>query len=348
MKNNNATGFPAQVMAAVLMLPPSAVWAHHSVSAYFDTSQVIEVTGELTDVRWRNPHIGFSIDVRDESGQETSWEISATSVSHLGRLGLTADMFTLGETVTFAGSPSRRAIPALQARNMLTADGEEIVINTSGQRHWSAGVVDLLRVTPDGVAARDDGDNPDRSLFRVWSTPTRGTDRDPLVEGDYPLTEEARAARAAWDPLTDNPIINCVGKGMPSIMSPPYPMELVDQGDVILYRQEEFDSVRTIHMNPATAPPPEPGNMGHSVGHWEGETLVVNTILSTWPYFDGGGTPISADAAYEERFTVSVDGKRLDYTVLVTDPTTFTEPVLLDRFWLWVPGVQVETYDCTP
>ena len=86
--------------------------------------------------------------------------------------------------------------------------------------------------------------------------------------------------------------------------------------------------------------------MGHSVGRWEGETLVVNTTLSAWPYFDGQGIPISAAAEYEERFTVSDDGKRLNYTVLVTDPATFTEPVLLDRFWLWVPGVQVELYDC--
>ena len=201
-------------------------------------------------------------------------------------------------------------------------------------------------MTPADVEARDDGDNPDRSLFRVWSTPTRGTDRDALWESSYPLTAQARAAQSAWDPLTDNPVINCVGKGMPSIMSPPYPMEFIDRGDVIVYRQEEFDSVRTIHMDPATTPAPEPGNMGHSVGHWEGERLVVNTILSTWPYFDGRGIPISPGAEYEERFTVSDDGKRLNYTVLVADPTTFTEPVLLDRFWLWVPGVQVERYDC--
>ena len=335
-----------KLLGLALLLPGSAVLGHHSVAAYFDTSQVTEVQGELTEVRWRNPHIGFTIIVRDENGQETSWEISATSLSHLGRLGLTGDMFTVGEMVTFAGSPSRRPIPALQATNMLTADGEEIAINTSGRRHWSPGIEDRLRVTPADVEARDDGDNPDRSLFRVWSTPTRGTDRDALWESSYPLTAQARAAQSAWDPLTDNPVINCVGKGMPSIMSPPYPMEFIDRGDVIVYRQEEFDSVRTIHMDPATTPAPEPGNMGHSVGHWEGERLVVNTILSTWPYFDGRGIPISPGAEYEERFTVSDDGKRLNYTVLVADPTTFTEPVLLDRFWLWVPGVQVERYDC--
>ena len=330
----------------LLPLTP-AVLAHHSVSAYFDNSQVAEVRGELIEVRWINPHIGFTVNVRDENGQETSWEISSSSVSHLGRLGLSAEMFTPGEIVTFVGWPSRRSIPALQAQNMLTAGGEEIVLNTTGRRYWSEGIEDRLRVTPDSVAARDDGDSPDRSLFRVWSTPTRTTDRDPLGASSYPLTEEARAAQAAWDPLTDNPILDCVGKGMPSIMSPPYPMELIDQGDVILYRQEEFDSVRTIHMNPATTPEPQPDKMGHSVGHWEGETLVVNTILGTWPYLDGAGTPISVDAEYEERFTVSDDGKRLDYTIRITDPSMFTEPVLLDRFWLWVPGRQVELYDCT-
>ena len=336
-----------RLLCLALLLPCPAVLAHHSVSAYFDNSQVMEVQGELIEVKWRNPHIGFTIHVRDEDGGETSWEISASSVSHLGRLGLSADMFTPGEIVTFAGWPSRRSIPALQAHNMLTAGGEEIVLNTTGRRYWSVGIEDRLRVTPASVAARDDGDNPDRSLFRVWSTPTRTADRNNLGNSSYPLTEEAREAKAAWDPLTDNPIIDCVGKGMPSIMSPPYPMELIDQGDVILYHQEEFDSIRTIHMNPATTPAPQPGKMGHSVGRWEGETLVVDTNLSTWPYLDGSGTPVSAAAEYEERFTVSDDGKRLDYTVLITDPATFTEPVLLDRFWLWVPGRQVEQYDCT-
>lgn len=348
MKRRTVLRRLAKLSGAISTLPLSGVWAHHSVSAYFDTGQVIEVTGELTDVRWRNPHVGFSVDVLGDNGEVTTWEISGTSLSHLGRLGLTEELFTLGETVTFAGAPSRRDIPALQASNMLTADGEEFALNTSGTRHWLPGVENRLRVTPADVAARDDGANPDRSLFRVWSTPSRTSDRNPIWESSYPLTAQARAAQAAWDPLTDNPVILCVGKGMPSIMNPPYPMELVDHGDTIVYRQEEFDSVRTIHMNPATTPAPEPSNMGHSVGRWEGDTLVVQTTLSTWPYFDGQGIPITSGAEYEERFTISEDGKRLDYTVLITDPTTFTEPVLLDRFWLWVPGVQVEPYECTP
>jgi hypothetical protein len=40
--------------------------------------------------------------------------------------------------------------------------------------------------------------------------------------------------------------------------------------------------------------------------------------------------------------------KRLNYTLDTTDPQTFTEPVRLDRFWVWLPGQQVQPYNCTP
>ena len=78
-----------------------------------------------------------------------------------------------------------------------------------------------------------------------------------------------------------------------------------------------------------------------------GQETSWEISASSVSHLDGSGTPFSVDAEYEERFTVSEDGKRLDYTILITDPATLTEPVLLDRFWLWVPGRQVELYDCT-
>ena len=48
-----------------------------------------------------------------------------------------------------------------------------------------------------------------------------------------------------------------------------------------------------------------------------------------------------------ERFTPSVDGSRLDYALTVTDAATFTQPVVMDKYWLWIPGVRVEPYECT-
>ena len=48
----------------------------------------------------------------------------------------------------------------------------------------------------------------------------------------------------------------------------------------------------------------------------------------------------------DEQFALAVDGGQLDYTMVVTDPTTFTEPVTLSKRWLYVPGVEVKPFDC--
>ena len=49
-----------------------------------------------------------------------------------------------------------------------------------------------------------------------------------------------------------------------------------------------------------------------------------------------------------EVFSLSDDGSRLNYHLTATDPTTFTEPVELDKAWMWRPGEVVKPYDCTP
>ena len=85
--------------------------------------------------------------------------------------------------------------------------------------------------------------------------------------------------------------------------------------------------------------------MGYSVGRWEGNTLIVETSRIDWPYFDGGGTPQSADVETVERFAVSQDQERLDYRITITDPVTLTEPAVIERYWLAL-GETVEPFEC--
>jgi hypothetical protein len=164
----------------------------------------------------------------------------------------------------------------------------------------------------------------------------------------YPLTPAARAALAAFDPLTDAPTLNCAPKGMPTIMEQPYPMEFIDQGERIVLRLEEYDTVRTIHLG-STTPADQPRSLlGHSVGRWEGETLVVKTTRTNWHHFNTEGVQLlSDDVELVERFTPAADGSRLSYELTVTDPATFTEPVVLKKSWLSLPDVAVQRYQCT-
>jgi hypothetical protein len=175
----------------------------------------------------------------------------------------------------------------------------------------------------------------------VWST--KFDEPGGLWRRDYPLTDAARRARAAFNPLTDTVAPGCRPKGMPTIMEQPYPIEFVNKGDTILLRMEEYDTVRTISMSPSANVDSLPKRLlGRSKGRWEGDTLVVSTSRIDWPYLDSSGVPQGPSSSIVERFTATGDGTRLQYTMTITDPATFTEPVELKRSWVWRPGETVK------
>ncbi len=123
-------------------------------------------------------------------------------------------------------------------------------------------------------------------------------------------------------------------------------MEFVDQGDTILMRIEEYDLVRTIHMD-GVPPENSPSLLGQSVGQWDGSTLVVTTTQVDWPHFNQMGVFQTPDVEIVERFTPSEDGSRLEYQLVVTDPAVFTEPPVIEKFWLSDPELRVQAFDCT-
>jgi hypothetical protein len=339
------------VLAALgsAVLFASAANAHHSVSAWFDTTAMTEIEGVVTDFRWQNPHVVFTMRVPGERG-EALWEIETLSISGISRWGITRDVVNVGDRLRVAGNPARRGANNLFVRNILLPTGREIVLG--GAARWST---DTLRGS-ELLQARDgDGSRPELGLFRTWSTgAVNGVLFPEAVQANfdfsrYPLTPAARASLEAFDFATDDPTFDCRPKGMPTIMEQPYPMEIVDRGDTIELLIEEYDTRRIVHVRgaglaaAATAPA---APLGYSVGRIEGSTLVVTTTKSSWGHFDSVGIPLSAAAVLEERFTPSADGARLDYVLKVTDAATFTAPVELTKSWIWRPEVTRGAYEC--
>jgi Family of unknown function (DUF6152) len=332
----------------ILLCLPCPALAHHSVSAIFDTGKVVETNGEITGVSWRNPHASFQLEVKDKGGTTKVWTVELTSLTNLRRAGVEGQLIRVGDQVRVAGNPARSSPNRLYAENILLADGEEVVLESRAKPRWSSRV--LGRGGPSGPG---DASAPELGIFRVWSTPRDEPlllleDVEPVFNYDrYPLTAAARSAVEHFDRINDSPILNCVPKGMPTAMEQPYPMEFVRRGDDIVMRLEEYDASRVIHMAPGATDDNQPAsNLGHSVGRWEGDSLAVKTTRTTWPYFDVVGIPLSKHSEMLERFTPSKDGSRLDYTLTVTDSTTFTKPVTLSKFWVWYPQMKVEPYKC--
>jgi len=321
------------------VLTPVAIDAHHSGSEYDRT--IVEIEGELLEVAWQNPHVHFFVRAADSSGKAQTWDIEANSLSILRRTDATPENLRVGDKIKVAGAPSRRTPNRMWAMNILAANGREIVLGPGIKPRWQAVAVGSKSTWFEGGTAA----NKTAGIFRVWST--KFNEPGGLWRRDYPLTDTARKARAAFNPLTDTVAPGCRPKGMPTIMEQPYPMEFVNKGDTILLRMEEYDTVRTINMAPDANVDSLPKTLlGRSRGHWEGATLIVTTTRIDWPYLDPSGVPQGPASAIVERFTPTSDGTRLNYTMTITDPATFTAPIELARSWVWRPGETVRPYNC--
>ena len=280
------------------------------------------------------------------TGETTEWLIETGSISVLRVRGLDRKLLQVGDRIRIAGEPSLKRENGLYARNVLLPSGEEALLSIGVEPRWTidatAKPVEAAFDEEIAAAARESANG----LFRVWSTVFEDPNSFPMFKGGYPLTESAQAVKAQWDP---NSVIaqGCAFKGMPALMVTPYPVEIVDNGDVILMRFEEEDATRSIHMNPDAAKLADfDPAYGFSRGRWEGATLVVETDSINAPYFDYEGTPQSPQAHYVERFELSSDASRLDYRITVSDPETFTASFDLTRYFVWRPELVVNSYDC--
>ena len=338
----------AQAMLVLAALP-SAAAAHHSFFGRFETQTLVELEGEVTEVLWRNPHAYFSL-----RADGVVWEIETSSLTVLKRMGIDEGTIRVGDRIRIAANPPSGAKKEMYVRHVLLQDGRELLLNVGLEPRWTGperavGDESLL------MAREGDGSRPELGIYRVWSH-TRTIPRlfpevtDARADiNAYPLTDAARAALAEFDRSTDNPTANCVPKGMPTIMEAPYPIEFVraSNGDILL-KLEEYDLTRHIYMSgDVTRELPEPSPLGFSTARFDGPALVVTTTRISWPFFSQLGIRQSPAVEIAERFTPSADGSRLDYEMTVTDPATFTRPVVLRQYWLWLPSVTLLPYECT-
>jgi hypothetical protein len=335
------SGFCIPAVVAVLMTAPAA--AHHSY-VEFDQQNPVEIEGTLVAAAWQNPHSRLTVAGADG----VRWDIESSGVNGLRRAGAPLELYEVGTKVKVAGWPSTRSAGRLFGTNILSAGGQELILFRAPPR-WGAGAIGTQRLTP---AAGVSSSAP--TIFRTWGSAYArpGVPDDPdaspgsLWRVPLPLTETARQAEAGFDAVKYNMSLGCAPKSMPFVMAVPSPTDFVDRGDVILLRIEEFDVVRTIHLNSRENPSSQPKTpLGYSIGRWEGETLVVETGSVGAEYLRPG-VPLGPSASFLERFTPSADGKRLHYTVVMTDPHSLTRPVEQKRSWIAVDE-QVLPYNCT-
>jgi hypothetical protein len=104
-----AVGLKSRVLGGMcaLLTAPALVAAHHSFSAEFDVAAMVTFQGVVSKVEWSNPHIHIYVDVKDESGKVTTWDMEGNPPTVLLRRGVTRSVVNVGDAITITGFRAR-------------------------------------------------------------------------------------------------------------------------------------------------------------------------------------------------------------------------------------------------
>lgn len=194
-------------------------------------------------------------------------------------------------------------------------------------------------------------DVPD--ISGVWLPASSNRTIRPLDGSATPFLPWAReffenrlAAEAAGQPLFD-PNANCLPSGVPRVLPTPYPLDIVQIPDKIIIGIEVMHSFRIIHMDGKPAPADYKASyLGYSVGHWEGDVLVIETTgLNGYTQTDEEGRPKSNKMRVIERIVKRAPNV-LENTFTIFDPVTYTRPWTARAQYTWAPSTRFEEYVC--
>ena len=114
-----------------LILSPGPVLAHHSFDAEYDRTKTVVMKGTVTKLEWKNPHTRFYLDVKDDTGRVTNWNMELASPNQLVRAGWTRHSLNVGDQITVTASLARDGSKMANARTIILADGKQVLGRSS-------------------------------------------------------------------------------------------------------------------------------------------------------------------------------------------------------------------------
>jgi Family of unknown function (DUF6152) len=305
------------VFAATALLDTPAS-AHHS-QAMFDTSKEILIEGTVARFDWVNPHMYLIVETKGPDGEPAMVEGEGLAITQALVDGLDRDALKPGTPVVMRANPNRGGWgKQVRILEVTTQDGEIHPFYEANKRSRTLTPADSL----EGKWA------PNRAaLGAAFGAMAR-----------WPITPEGRAAQT-----------NLVADGLCYVEPTPFLAVLdelreikIGKDEVVIHYENSGDNVvRTIHMGVEHPADVQPTRQGHSVGHWDGDTLVIDTVgFEPNPSGLGANVPSSPGKHTVERLTLTENRTRLRYETTVEDPVYLTEPATLTQQWDHRPDLE--------
>lgn len=318
------------------------VQAHHSFAPHFDSKKPVSFAGTITQFEARNPHSYLHLRGVDESGRTQEYVCESHGFTQLGRVGITPAVLKPGTAVRLEGSLSRNDPHRCFFTEVYFADGKVLHVNATPSTPATAQVPTRHDITGTWLLAPRVG---------------RGTsDPQPMMAF---LTPAGRAAVDRYDPFKDDPAFRCDPVAVRRVWGAPgTPLSITREKDRVTLRHEWMDVRRVVYLDQKDHPRNGPRtSLGHSIGHFEGDTLVIETanysagVLNQ--YVEQPGQPtrglLHSDALTSvERLHLDSATGQLVVEVSLKDPQFFTrdfEPWVLEYR---ASDLRIEPFNCSP
>jgi Family of unknown function (DUF6152) len=343
----------AIVLFLVFFLPQLAL-AHHGGSEY-DMTKTVVFKGKLTRVEMINPHSWIYFDVAEQDGTVSHHRCEMRSVHVLRRSGWTKENFPVGQQITVEASPNRTDPDSCYLQTIVAADGTRMDRYGQYVKAPQGGIQEVrgpvAAPKADRPARRPSGEPNiagDWAPVQLVMVNARGTGGglvplDKLAEykpGDRPaisfaggragtgprlyggseLTEAGEKAASDFK-REDNPRFRCETTSIVFDWTFDGPVNRITQNkDTIVLEYGQLGLKRTIYMNMKEHPHGvKPSRAGHSIGHWEGDTLIVDTVGFAPGFLS---TPVrNSDKLHVvERFVLDPNKMALTRSYVAEDP----------------------------
>lgn len=359
--SRGALGFGLALGGAVVGVGPAA--AHHGI-ANFDLNSDLALEGTITDVEFLNPHSWLYLTVENDAGESVEWRCEMRGATVLRRSGWSEDMFETGAPISITGSPDRNDPTTCYLGTAVFADGSSVdrygqlreAIPVTGENRPPRLANNVPNISGDWAAEQQVMTDPRGQMgtlvrlsqaetFEPGETPgggpgfpgARGTQislADDPVDAYWnqrpstmPLTEAGEAAIADLDFSTgDNPRLACRPTNI--LFDWYFEMDvnrIVQRGETIELLYGSMGIERTIHLDQTEHPANvEASVAGHSIGRWEDDVLVVDTVGFLPGILNADGrVPHSAELHVVERFSLDPDSGALRREYVAEDPLYF-------------------------
>lgn len=339
--------------------------AQDGSSANYDSSRQVKLQGPVTRVDWTNPHAYIFVNVRDGNGTVANWAVEIGNPLDLEHGGWKRSTVHVGDLVSVSGSPARGQTHRTRATSVnLTRTGLDLL-------DYRGGFTNLPKPAP--TPRWPDGQvrlGPAPGEKGYWNAASNNlvdsAAGDIQMDGEGLLQNVSDAGRVApmqpWAQavyehrqrtlLKDDPFLRCLPPGGPRQFQTPHGFQFIEQrelGRILVLLGGGDRNWRTIFTDGrplAQADEVVRGYYGTSVGHWEKDTLIVDsTGFNEKFWFASGGLPHTEALRLTEKFS-RPDLGTLKYEVTVDDPRTYTRPWTGGWNIPWVAGQEIQEYFC--